>query len=248
MILPFGVSGLVALELARAIFGAAYVRGYGGVGFSAISLACAAILTDPLPLIPVIFGCELTMTAFQARGLRGHVDWRRVAALLVGAAIVLPVSVTVILSLGEGAVRILVSSIVLIMALVLAAGWTLQRRIGTPGNVGVGMVSGLCNAAGVGGLPVAAAMAAQPIPAPVFRATMIVYLTGLDLLTLPLLWAGGLVTWGTLLALALVLPLLWTGIWLGGRRFHGTSPASFRQFAIYLLMALALMGLVRAVL
>lgn len=230
------------------MLGAAYVRGYSGFGFSAIFIACAALITNPLPLIPVVFGCEMLMTVFQARGIRSHTDWRRVGALLGGAALVLPFSVWTILSLGDTTVRLIVSVIIMVMSLILLSGWTLSRTLRTPGNVAVGMVSGLCNAAGIGGLPVAATMAAQPIPAPVFRATMIVYLTGLDMMTLPLLWAGGLVTWETAIALTCAGPVLALGIWLGTNRFRGTSPTTFRQFAIYLLLALATLGLLRAAL
>jgi len=230
------------------LLGAAYVRGYSGFGFSAIFIAFTALITNPLPLIPVVFGCEMLMTVFQARGIRGHIDWRRVFALLAGAAIVLPFSVWAILSVGEQSVRLTVSLIVLVMSLVLLSGWTLQRAIKTPGSLAVGMISGLCNSAGIGGLPVAAFMTAQPIPAATFRATMIVYLTGLDLITMPLLWAGGLVTWETAIGLALAFPLLAIGVFMGSRRFQGTSPTSFRKFAIYLLLTLALLGLIRTVL
>ena len=111
---------------------------------------------------------------------------------------------------------------------------------------GVGIVSGMCNSAGIGGLPVAAFMSAQPIEAAIFRATMIVYLTGLDMITMPLLWAGGLVTWDTAIGVAMAFPLLGLGVWLGGRQFLSTSPASFRRFAVMLLLALSLLGLLRA--
>jgi len=225
---------------------AAYVRGYSGFGFSAIFIAFAALITNPLPLIPVVFSCEMLMTVFQARGIRGHVDWRRVFALLAGAAIVLPFSVWAILSLGESTVRLSVSLIVLSMSLVLLSGWTLRRTIKAPGHMGVGMVSGLCNSAGIGGLPVAAFMTAQPMQAATFRATMIVYLTGLDLITMPLLWAGGLVTWETALGVALAFPLLGLGVWLGGRQFLAASPSTFRRFAVMLLLTLSLLGLARA--
>lgn len=190
----------------------------------------------------------MLMTVFQARGIRGHVDWRRVLALLGGAAIVLPVSVWTILSIGESSVRLTVSLIVLTMSLVLLSGWTLTRVIGTKGHVGVGMVSGLCNAAGIGGLPVAAFMTAQPMPAATFRATMIVYLTGLDLITMPLLWAGGLITGETAAGLALAFPLLALGVWLGGRQFLSASPTTFRRFAVLLLLVLSSLGLIRALL
>ncbi len=243
--MPFDLGPGTTAALAIALLGAAFVRGYSGFGFSAIFIAFAALLTNPLPLIPVVFACEMLMTVFQARGIRGQVDWRRVIALLAGAAVVLPASVWFILSLGEGTVRLAVSLIVLVMSLVLLSGWTLQRTIRSPGHIGVGMVSGLCNSAGIGGLPVAAFMAAQPMKAARFRATMIVYLTGLDLITMPLLWAGGLVTWETALGVGLAFPLLGLGVWLGGRQFLAASPSTFRRFAVMLLLTLSVLGLLR---
>ncbi len=245
--MPFDLSlgHLVALSIA--LLCAAYVRGYSGFGFSAIFIAFAALLTNPLPLIPVVFACEMLMTVFQARGIRGHIDWRRVLSLLAGAALVLPFSVWAILSLEAESVRLTVSLIVLAMSLVLLTGWTLTRVIGTPGHIGVGMVSGLCNSAGIGGLPVAAFMTAQPIPAARFRATMIVYLTGVDLITMPLLWTGGLVTWETALGVVFAFPLLGLGVWLGGRQFLAASPSTFRRFAVFLLLTLSSLGLLRVI-
>lgn len=245
--MPFDLAPQTYAALAIALVGAAYVRGYSGFGFSAIFIAFAALLTNPLPLIPVVFGCEITMTAFQARGIRRHADWRRVFSMLGGAAVVLPLSVWAMLSFDDATVRLTVSVIVLVMSLILLTGWTISRQIKTPGNVGVGAISGLCNSAGIGGLPVAAFMTAQIMPAATFRATMIVYLTGLDLITMPLLWAGGLITWETALGLALAFPLLGLGLYLGTRRFNAASPEGFRQFAILLLLTLAVLGLVRAI-
>ena len=81
-----------------------------------------------------------------------------------------------------------------------------------------------------------------------FRATMIVFLTGIDLMTLPLFWAGGLVTADTFIGIAMAFPLLGLGVWLGGRRFLSTPPATFRKFAVFLLLILSLLGLMRAAL
>jgi len=243
--LPFDLGPGTAAALAIALLGAAYVRGYSGFGFSAIFIAFAALVTNPLPLIPVVFACEVLMTVFQARQIRGHVDWRRVLWMLAGAAVALPFSVTVILSVGEETARVTISAVILIMSLVLLTGWTLRTRIGPVGHGGVGVLSGMCNSAGIGGLPVAAFMSAQPIEAAIFRATMIIYLTGLDMITLPLLWAGGLVTWDTAIAVGLALPILGLGIWLGSRQFLSASPSTFRRFAVMLLLILAVLGLLR---
>jgi len=187
----------------------------------------------------------MLMTVFQAREIRGHIDWRRVLWLLLGAAIALPFSVSVILSVGADTARIAISAIIFVMSLILLTGWTLKTRIGPLGHGGVGIISGACNSAGIGGLPVAAFMSAQPMQAAVFRATMIVYLTGLDMITMPLLWAGGLVTWDTAIGVAMAFPLLGVGVWLGGRQFLSASPSTFRRFAVMLLLALSVLGLLR---
>ena len=51
-------------------------------------------MTKPLPLIPVVFSCELLMTILRARGIRGHIDWPRALALLGGSALALPFAMT----------------------------------------------------------------------------------------------------------------------------------------------------------
>lgn len=246
--MPFDLETGTAMLLGFALLGAAFVRGYSGFGFSAIFIAFAALLTNPLPLIPVVFASEIMMTAFQARGIRAHIDWRRVGWLMVGAAIALPFSVSVLLSVGEDTARIAISGVILLMALLLLSGWSLQRRIGALGHGSVGVLSGMCNSAGIGGLPVAAFLSAQPMQAATFRATMIVYLTALDLITLPLLWLGGLVTWDTVIAALMAFPILGLGVWLGGRQFLTASPAAFRQSAVVLLLLLSALGLIRAML
>ena len=108
MLFDLGLEQVAALTIA--LVGAAYVRGYSGFGFSAIFIASAALITNPLPLIPVVFACEIIMTAFQARGIRAHVNWRRVMALLAGAAIALPFSVSAMLAFGADTARLAASS------------------------------------------------------------------------------------------------------------------------------------------
>lgn len=246
MLFDLSLAQIAALTIA--LVGAAYVRGYSGFGFSAIIIASASLITNPLPLVPVVFACEILMTAFQARCIRPHIDWRRVGALLLGAAIVLPFSVTALLALGEDTARLVISAIVLIMSLILLSGWTLTRTIGAAGHAGVGIASGLCNAAGIGGLPVAAFMTAQPMAAATFRATMIVYLTGLDLITLPWLWHGGMITTDTALGVVYAFPFLGLGLWLGSQKFGKASPQGFRKFTIAILLILSALGLIRAIL
>lgn len=232
--------------LGAAFFLAAFVRGYSGFGFSALMIAAAGLVTDPRPFVPVAFLCELTMTLVQARGIRGQIDWRRVLTMLAGAAVAIPFAVTILAGLDPDQARIAISVVIFGFCLLLLTGWTIHRRIGLAGQAGVGFLSGLCNGAAVGGLPVAAFLAAQPVPAAAFRATMVAYLTLIDLIALPLFARAGLVTRVTLGAWLLSLPVIALGIWAGGRHFLAATPQGFRRMAIGLLAVLSVLGLVHS--
>jgi uncharacterized membrane protein YfcA len=158
----------------------------------------------------------------------------------------LPLGLWALTAISEDAARAVISAYVLGMCAVLLAGWRLRAEVRGPSNLGVGLVSGLANAPGMGGLPVAAFFAAQPIPPAVFRATLIAYFPILDLYSAPLYWAHGLVSWDTLWAGLWALPLTVIGNWLGGRHFFGTDPQEFRRMAIFLLAGLAALGLGKA--
>lgn len=240
------LDGWQIAALTTAFLIAAFVRGYSGFGFSALSIASASLFTDPRPIIPVMFVCELAMTTVQAGGVWHLIDWRRVLTMLVGAALSMPFSVSVLAEIGLDRARLAISIVILAFCLVLLTGWTIHRCVGTVGQVGVGLLSGVCNGAAVGGLPVAAFLAAQPLAAPVFRATMVAYLTLIDLLALPLFARAGLVTQGTLVTAALALPVIAIGLWAGGRHFLAASPQGFRKMAIGLLAVLSVLGLLRS--
>ncbi len=245
MPLPLDLSPGQGAYLAAALFAAALIRGFSGFGFSAIFIILAALTTNPLPLIPVVFSCEIAMTAFQARGIRPHIDWPRAIALLGGAAVATVPAIAIMARLGEQEARLAISSLILVLSLVLLSGWQLKRPVGRNGNAGVGAIAGIANSAGVGGLPVAAFLTAQPVPPAVFRATMIVFLTGIDLMALPVMAANGLVGPETLTGILLAFPILGLGIWAGSRGFQAVSQSLFRRAVVLMLTALSLINIAK---
>jgi uncharacterized membrane protein YfcA len=244
--IPFDLSPLAALWMAAAILGAAFVRGYSGFGFAALIVAAAGLVTNPLNFVPVVLLADILLTAQQARGIRRDIDWRRVAALFAGCLAGVPLGVWALTRTDPDIARAAISVYILAMCAVLLAGWRLGRPASAAAHVATGVVSGIANGAAVGGLPVAAFFAAQPIPAATFRATLIAYFTLLDLWTIPLMWSQGFVTRDTLIATALGLPLMVAGVHLGSRRFLAAAPENFRRFAILLLATLATLGLLRS--
>lgn len=246
--MPFDLSLVGTIWMGVAVLVAAFIRGYSGFGYSAMVIAASSLVMNPLHMVAVVVILETAMSVQAARGVAQDVDWRRVGLLLAGAAVGLPLGLWLLTGISEDAARAVISAYVLCMCVVLMAGWKLAGEVRGLSNLGMGVVSGLANAPGMGGLPIAAYFAAQPMRAAVFRATLIAYFPLLDLYSAPLYWWHGLVTWDTLWASLIALPLTFVGNWLGGRHFLNTDPQDFRRFAILLLAGLAGMGLLKAVL
>lgn len=245
--MPFDLTPGAALFLAAAVLLAAFVRGYSGFGFAALVVSAAGLVINPVLVVPAVLLCDGLIAVLQARGIRGHVDWRRVGALSAGAAVGVPLGVFALANVGVDMARAFIALYVLAMCAVLMTGWQFLRPVGAGPHVGIGVFSGIANGAAVGGLPVAAFFAAQPIPAAAFRATLIAYFTLLDLWSMPLMWQAGMISVDTLWALGWMLPLVVFGIWLGGRHFLRAAPQDFRRFAIGLLAVMSLAGLAKSV-
>ncbi len=243
--MPLELSWLGTLWLMLAAFAAAFVRGYGGFGFAAVLISAAALVTNPLRLVAVALLADLVLSVQLWRGISGLIDWRRVLLLFVGALVGLPVGLALLTQLSELTIRLIVSGWVLGMGVLLISGWML-RATGQWVPLLAGTISGAANAAGVGGLPVVALLAAQPIPAKIFRATLIAYFLLLDLWTLPLLWLYGLFESETVYTVLFLAPALVIGTWAGSRRFSTAAPESVRRFTVWAIVILAAVGVVRA--
>lgn len=244
--MPFDLGPLALVWLAFATVIAGFVRGYSGFGFSALLIAASSLVTNPLNLVAVVVILETAMSIHAAKGAGPDIDWRRVGWLMGGAAVGLPIGLWILTGVSEDTARAIVSGYVLVMCGVLLAGWRLKTEVAGPVNGAMGVISGLANAPGMGGLPIAAFFAAQPMSASVFRATLIAYFPLLDLYSAPLYWYSGLVSWDTIWASLWLLPITLGANWLGGRHFFGTDPQDFRRFAIVLLAGLALLGFGKA--
>lgn len=244
--MPFDLGLAAALWMVAATLVAGFVRGYSGFGFSAMLIASSSLVTNPLNFVAVVVILETTMSLQAAKGAGPDVDWHRVGWMMGGALIGLPLGLWILTGVSEDTARAVVSAYVLLMCIVLLSGWQLSREVRGPMNGVAGILSGLANAPGMGGLPIAAFFAAQPISATVFRATLIAYFPLLDLYSAPLYWYSGLVSWDTLWASLWLMPVTLLANWLGGRHFFGTDPQEFRRFAIVLLAGLAVLGLGKA--
>ena len=246
----FSIAGLDGGGLAYAllvVFVAAVVRGYSGFGASAIMVTGLGLILPPAEVVPIALLLEIAASLGLLTQVWGTVAWRLVGWLSAGAVLGMPLGMALLARLPADPMRVVISVLVLGASLLI---WFGYRFRGAPrrGHIfGTGTISGLANGvAAVGGLPVVLFLLSTATGAAVSRATLIVYLMLGDIYGTGVAAANDLVTGDVALRAALFAIPLVAGVAVGNRQFLKASPESFRRFTLLLLMALASLGLIRA--
>jgi len=230
------------------VFGAGFVRGYTGFGFSALVVATHSLVLPPAQVVPSAFLMEIAASLHMLPLVWRKITWRKVATLGVGAVLGMPVGLWLIAQLPVLEVRLIVYAVLLAFTLLLLWGMQLKTHGGSALTLGTGMASGLANGlAAVGGLPVVLLFLATPMGVATSRATLVAYLFAGDVYVIA--WSGSLdlLHPEILLRVLVFLIPLGLGVWLGNRRFVTTPPASFRKFTLWFLLGLSTFGLIRTV-
>ncbi|MDP9138629.1 MAG: sulfite exporter TauE/SafE family protein [Pseudomonadota bacterium] len=241
------LSGIAIATMAAGLIVGAVARGYSGFGFSALLVSSWALVTDPARAVVVALVLEVLASVIQALSVWREVPWKRVGLLMAGALVGTPVGTYLLAHAPREPLKFGIAIFVLVAAALLLADVRLKLRVSRAGTAAVGVASGVANGSvAMGGLPVALLLTASGDSPATIRATVIAYFFLLDLVGLMFLARENLVTREALSLSLLSLPVMVAGVWLGGRRFLGATPDSFRRTTLVLLMVIAAIGVARA--
>jgi uncharacterized membrane protein YfcA len=224
----------------------AIARGYSGFGFSAILVSSWALVTDPARAVVVALCLEVAASIMQALSVWREIPWKRVGLLMAGAVIGTPAGAYLLAHAPKEPLKLAIGVFVLISAALLLFGFKLKSKSHGSRTAAVGVASGVANGAvAMGGLPVALFLTAEGDLPRQLRASVIAYFFLLDITGLIFLARESVIT-SEMLSLAVIsLPVVALGVWLGGRRFLGTTPDAFRRTTLVMLMAIATIGILR---
>jgi len=229
------------------LFIASLARGYSGFGFSAVLVSSWSLVGVPARAIAVALLLEVIASCVQAFSVWRDIPWRRVAFLLLGAAIGTGPGVLLLSSVPAESLKLGLSIFVFTAALLLLRGWKLRKKANDKGTFAVGIGSGVANGAvGMGGLPVALFLTADGDSPAKIRAAVTAYFFLLDVMGLTFLFYAGLVDQDTIKTAALAFPVLIIGMTLGTRHFLGATPEGFRRITLFMLILIALAGIIRS--
>ncbi len=239
--LPVVVYGVLV-----AVF-AGFVRGFAGFGLSALLVAGMSVWLSPQSIVPAAMMLEMVASLSLLRSVWAEVSWHWVRPLIAGYAVSVPLGVWCLSILPEQPLRLAVSSIILVMALTLLAGFRPRWGDGIGVRLGTGLIAGfLSGLSSIGGMFAATVLFTSSLTSARLRATLIALFFMSS--AYGLIWAAqrGLVLGGTLLWAAwLGVPML-IGIVLGRHGFSRVSDAQFRRAMLGVLAVVAAIAMVRA--
>lgn len=239
------------IELAFAVFAVlvgAYLKGYTGFGASMLWVTSLSLVLPPLQVVPMVLMFEVATSIYLLPQVWKQVEWRSIAILLIGTWAATPVGIYALASLPANPIRMALAVVVLVAAILILRGFSLRRVPGRAVTVAVGGMAGVLNGSmGIVGPPVILFYFSSPIGVAVGRASIVTYFIGTDSVGTIMFAAQGLISTNVFWRTALFLPLLFLGVSIGNRGFLKTDPETFKQIALFVLMALSLGLLARAV-
>lgn len=235
------------LFFSATVMAAGYVRGYGGFGFSMITVAALSLFSAPAQVVPVVLLLEVAASLFLLPGIWRLVNWPILSWLLAGVAAGTPMGVWMLGNVSPAPMKMAVAVIIFMLALMLRQGFVVKRRLKRPETMAAGLASGILNgAAAIGGPPAILFFFSSPAGPAVSRASLIAFFLVTDILAAGFCVAASLMTVGhARQALILALPMA-AGLFLGRLAFIRTPATLFKKRVLLYLMILSLLTLVRS--
>ena len=137
------------------VFIAGIIQGYSGFGFAMVAVTSISLVLPPVQAVPIVLILEVLASIRLVPQVWRDIDWFSLRWLLVGSLFATPFGVYLLANIPAVPMRISISLLVLIAAILLLCGWAWKRMPGRSLILATGVACGMLNgAAAIGGPPV----------------------------------------------------------------------------------------------
>jgi uncharacterized membrane protein YfcA len=223
-----------------ATFSGALVAGLSGFAFGLVAASIWLYILSPLQTATLIVAFGLIVQGYSVWKLRHALDWRKLWPFVVGAAVGVPVGVTLLTWAEPHSVRVGVGAFLIVYSLYAFFRPALKpiKGGGAMADAGIGFLNGILGGmTGLAGILVTIWSGLRGWPKEVQRT--IFQPVAVAIFVMSALWLGGkgAVTAETVKLFVIGLPFLIGGSWLGLKLFGRLNEAGFRKIVLALLFA-----------
>lgn len=233
----------VSLLMVLVAFFAGLIRGFAGFGGPAMMLAIMTWFLTPVQVITKVIIIECIAATSLLWRVRKEIDWRMSLTLTLPTLLSMPVGNWLLTHTDPDVMRRLISLAILVSCVLMLTHWRYRTRLSQPYLIVIGLAGGVIVGASFIALVVVAVILMGPYDRNESR-------------TLFVFWGFCISVWYVILSItsgqiglhsiALAMPAAATyflGSWVGSNWFGQSSETSYRRYALTLLAALAMIGM-----
>jgi len=223
-----------------ATFAGALVSGLSGFAFGLVVASIWLYILTPLQTATLIIGFGLIVQGYSVWKLRRALDWKKLWPFVLGAALGVPVGVTILTWANPAHVRASVGAFLVLYSLYAWFRPTIApvKAGGAAVDAGVGFLNGVLGGmTGLAGILVVIWCGLRGWPKDVQRTVFQPVAVAIFLMSALWIGAKGAITTDTIKLFLIGLPALLAGTWLGLKLFGRLDEAAFRKIVLVLLLA-----------
>jgi len=223
-----------------ATFAGALVAGLSGFAFGLVAASVWLYILDPLQTATLIIAFGLIVQGYSVWKLRRALDWRKLWPFVAGAALGVPVGVTILTWANPAHVRAGVGGFLVLYGLyaLFRPAMNPVKQGGAAADAGVGFLNGVLGGmTGLAGILVTIWCGLRGWPKDQQRTIFQPVAVAIFLMSALWLGAKGAITPDTIKLFVIGLPVLIAGTWLGLKLYGRLDEASFRKVVLVLLLA-----------
>lgn len=226
---------------------AAMVQGITSFGFSLVSLPLLALILPLETIVPMLVVFSLFLNIIVFTKVKGHVNKKQIVILIVFGLISIPLGIYGLQSVDESMIKMIAGIIIVISSIAMNFGLKIKFKNQTLAYGLTGLLSGVLNgASSLSGPPVILLLSNEGVNKDNFRKTLSTYFTVLNLFTVPIFIASGVLTADVAMDTVKLFPAMVIGTLLGigiGNRLHERF---FTKMTLILIFIMGVMTLVSA--
>jgi uncharacterized membrane protein YfcA len=223
-----------------ATFAGALVAGLSGFAFGLVATSIWLYILTPLQTATLIIAFGLIVQGYSVLKLRRALDWTKLWPFVLGAALGVPVGVSILTWANPAHVRIGVGVLLVLYSLyaLLRPAINPVKAGGAAADIGVGFLNGVLGGiTGLAGIVATIWCGLRGWPKEVQRTVFQPVAVATFLMSALWIGAEGAISPGTIKLFLVGLPALLAGHWLGLKLFGHLDEAAFRKIVLVLLLA-----------
>ncbi len=226
---------------------AAMIQGITSFGFSLVSVPLLALIMPLELIVPMLVVFSLLLNIIVFSKIQGHINKKQIAILIIFGLISIPLGIYGLKVVDDRIIKLIVGVIIIISALAMQFGFKVRFKNQNLAYGLTGFLSGILNgASSLSGPPVILMLSNDGLNKDNFRKTLATYFMVLNLFSIPLFLASGLLTETVLINSAKLLPALLIGTFTGIGVGNKIPDVLFKKLTLILIFVMGILTLISA--